>query len=140
MLPRYRCTDARDRSGRRMIDANAGAPNEWPPTPRTAGGVPIAGGVKPEEVFAADRRRIRISGRDQESGEHFGAERTSRIAGEVMDHRRRRHGTLRLAMRRCTIWKTAIRSVSALGCAPGSGRLMRTMPRAEQCTGYTNGR
>jgi len=74
MLPRYRCTDARDRSGRRMIDANAGAPNEWPPTPRTAGGVPIAGGVKPEEVFAADRRRIRISGRDQESGEHFGAE------------------------------------------------------------------
>jgi len=65
---------------------------------------------------------------------------TSRMAGEVMDHRRRRHGTLRLAMRRCTIWKTAIRSVSALGCAPGSGRLMRTMPRAEQCTGYTNGR
>jgi len=74
MLPRYRCTDARDRSGRRMIDANAGAPNEWPPTPRTAGGVPVAGGVNPEEVFAADRRRIRISGRDQESGEHFGAE------------------------------------------------------------------
>jgi hypothetical protein len=37
--------------------------------------VPTAGGINPEEeMFDAGRRRIRLRGRDQETGQNFGAE------------------------------------------------------------------
>jgi hypothetical protein len=53
----------------RAHDAAAGAPSER---------VPTSGGVSETEfaadAFGARRRRVRLSGRDQETGEHFGAE------------------------------------------------------------------
>jgi hypothetical protein len=61
-LARTRTGDAAPR-GR---DANAGGRGEWPPT---------SGGINPvAEAFDQGCRRVRLSGRDQETGEHFGAE------------------------------------------------------------------
>jgi hypothetical protein len=55
----------------RAYDASAGAPGER--------GVPAAGGVNPEEsdfeaAFDANRSRIRLRSRDQETNQQFGAE------------------------------------------------------------------
>jgi hypothetical protein len=54
-------------------DANAGHLGEWPETPRTMARVPVAGGVNPEEEFGPDRRRVRLTGRD-EYGNAYAAE------------------------------------------------------------------
>ena len=49
----------------RTANGNAGAESEWPPT---------AGGVNPEEEsFDQRRRRVRLTGRDEE-GSNYGAE------------------------------------------------------------------
>jgi hypothetical protein len=66
MNRRFRWNDAP--VGRvRASDASAGGPGER--------GAPTAGGINPEkETFDTNRRRIHLRGRDQETGEHFGAE------------------------------------------------------------------
>jgi len=48
----------------RTFEANAGAEGER---------VPTSGGAE-EQAFDRDRRRVRLSGRDQETGENYGAE------------------------------------------------------------------
>jgi hypothetical protein len=58
----------------RVADANSGAAGEWPGAPLYVAAIPTAGGINPEEEFAADRRRVRLRGRDQQTGESFGAE------------------------------------------------------------------
>jgi hypothetical protein len=73
-MARYLCTDAPDRHGKRMIDANAGHVGEWPETPRRTERVPEAGGVNPQNEFGADRRRLRGVLRDEEAGNSFGLE------------------------------------------------------------------
>jgi hypothetical protein len=67
MNRRLRWNDAPTARGTRASDANAGAPNER--------GVPTAGGINPEEEsFDQGRRRVRLRGRDDETGESWGAE------------------------------------------------------------------
>jgi hypothetical protein len=68
MNRRFRWTDAPvGPRGMRAYAAAASAPGER--------GVPTAGGINPEEeMFDAGRRRVRLRGRDQETGENYGAE------------------------------------------------------------------
>jgi len=73
--PRLTAADRARLARARVGDANTGRLGELP-AGRSMGAAPTAGGVNPqeEEMFDQRRRRIRLRGRDQESGEHFGAE------------------------------------------------------------------
>jgi hypothetical protein len=66
--------DAPDVRGRRVVlDANAGAPGEWPP-PREPALAQVAGGLNPEgDPFEdASRRQVQLTGRDAR-GDIYGA-------------------------------------------------------------------